>query len=439
MFEDLSARLDGAFARFLSRGVLDDAAIAEGMREVRRALLEADVHYQVAKDFCARVAEKAKGEEFARSIRPGQLVVKIVHDELVELLGGAHAPLVEAKQPPTIIVVVGLQGSGKTTTAGKLARLLGKRGRRPMLVAADVHRPAAIDQLETLGRQLGLPVVADRDEKRAERIVEAGLARARAEKANAVLIDTAGRLHVDEEMMAEVERVVAAARPTETLLVADGMAGQDAVRVAEAFAARLPLTGIVLTKMDGDARGGAALSIHAVTGLPIKFVGMGERLDALEPFHPDRMAGRILDRGDVVTLVERAQEAIDVEEAAGLEEKVGKHGRFDLEDFLVAMKQIKRMGPLEGILGMLPGVGKQLKGADVDPDRMKRVEAIVLSMTPAERRNPKILDGSRRKRIARGSGTSVQEVNRLLKQFGQMNRMMKQIQGTFGRKLKLGR
>jgi signal recognition particle subunit SRP54 len=439
MFEDLSARLDGAFARFRSRGVLDDAAIAEGMREVRRALLEADVHYQVAKDFCARVAEKAKGAEVARSIRPGQLVVKIVHDELVELLGGAHAPLAEAKQPPTTIVVVGLQGSGKTTTAGKLARLLGQRGRRPLLVAADVHRPAAIDQLETLGRQLGLTVVADRGEKRAERIVEAGLARAREEKSNAVVIDTAGRLHVDEEMMAEVERVVAAARPTETLLVADGMAGQDAVRVAEAFGARLPLTGVVLTKMDGDARGGAALSIHAVTALPIKFVGVGERLDALEPFHPDRMAGRILDRGDVVTLVERAQGAIDVEEAAKLEEKVGTRGRFDLEDFLVAMKQIKRMGPLDGLLGMIPGMGKQLKGADVDPDRMKRVEAIVLSMTPAERRNPKILDGRRRKRIAKGSGTSVQEVNRLLKQFAEMNKMMKQLQGMMGRKLKLGR
>jgi signal recognition particle subunit SRP54 len=435
MFDELSVKLDGAFARFRGRGILDETMIAEGMREVRRALLEADVHFRVAKEFCARVEEKGRGQEVARSVTPAQQVIKIVHDELVELLGGAHAPLREAKQPPTVIVLAGLQGSGKTTTAGKLALALQKRNRRPLLVAADVYRPAAIDQLETLGRQLDVPVVADRDEKKVERLAERGIARAREERRNVVIIDTAGRLHVDEEMMAELERVFAAAEPDEALLVADGMTGQDAVRIAETFRQRLPLTGVILTKLDGDARGGAALSIHSVTGLPIKYVGMGERLEALEPFHPDRMAGRILDRGDVVSLVERAQEAIDQDEAVKLEDKLGRRGQFDLDDFLTAMKQLKRMGPLEGILGMLPGVGKQLKGAKVDPDRMKKSEAIVLSMTAAERRNPKILNGSRRKRIARGSGTTVQEVNQLLKQFAEMNKMMKQLKGTFGPKL----
>jgi signal recognition particle subunit SRP54 len=409
--------------------VLDDEMIAEGMREVRRALLEADVNYRVAKEFCGRVEERARGRDVARSITPAQQVVKIVHDELVELLGGAHAPLVQAKQPPTVIVLAGLQGSGKTTTAAKLAARLAREGRRPLLVAADVHRPAAIEQLETLGGRLDVPVVADRDGRPPEAIVGDAVERARAERRNVVIVDTAGRLHVDDEMMRELERVVSAADPHELLLVADGMTGQDAVRSAEAFRARLPLTGVVLTKLDGDARGGAALSIHAVTGLPIKLIGVGEKPDGLEPFHPERMAGRILDRGDVVTLVEKAQEAFDESEAAGLEGKVGRRGKFDLEDFLVAMRQIRRMGPLDGLLGLLPGVGKQLRGVEVDPDRLKRIEAIVLSMTPEERRHPKVLNGSRRKRIARGSGTTVQEVNRLLKQFEEMNRMMKQLRG----------
>ena len=429
MFDELSAKLDGAFARFRSRGVLDDEMIAEGMREVRRALLEADVNYRVAKEFCARIEERARGRDVARSITPAQQVVKIVHDELVGLLGGAHAPLVLAKQPPTVIVLAGLQGSGKTTTAAKLAARLGREGRRPLLVAADVHRPAAIEQLETLGRRLGVPVVSDREERPPEGIVEDAVALARSERRNVVIVDTAGRLHVDDEMMRELERVVSAADPHELLLVADGMTGQDAVRSAEAFRARLPLTGVVLTKLDGDARGGAALSIHSVTGLPIKLIGVGEKADGLEPFHPERMAGRILDRGDVVTLVEKAQEAFDEGDAAGLEEKVGRRGKFDLDDFLAAMRQIRRMGPLDGLLGLLPGVGKQLRGVEVDPDRLKRIEAIVLSMTPDERRHPKVLNGSRRKRIARGSGTTVQEVNRLLKQLEEMNRMMKQLRG----------
>ncbi|MDX1660818.1 MAG: signal recognition particle protein [Gemmatimonadota bacterium] len=438
MFEDLSAKLDGAFARFKSRGILDEQMIDEGMREVRRALLEADVNYKVAKEFCARVGEKAKGEEVAQSITPAQQVIKIVHDELVDLLGGANAPLAESKQPPTVIVLAGLQGSGKTTTAGKLAHRLMKRNRRPLMVAADVYRPAAIDQLETLGRELDVPVVADRGETDVTKIARQGIDRAREQKRNVVIVDTAGRLHVDEAMMDELARVVETTEPAETILVADGMTGQDAVRIAETFHGRFPLTGVILTKMDGDARGGAALSIHSVTGLPIKFVGTGERLEALEPFHPDRMADRILDRGDVVSLVERAQEAIDEEEAGKLEEKLGRKGQFDLEDFLTAMKQIKRMGPLENLLGMLPGM-KKMKDVEVDPDRLKRIEAIVLSMTPQERRHPKILDGSRRKRIARGSGTSVQEVNRLMKQFRQMNKMMKQMKGMFGSNALLGR
>ncbi len=438
MFEDLSAKLDGAFARFKSRGILDEKMIDEGMREVRRALLEADVNYKVAREFCARVGEKAKGEKVARSITPGQQVIKIVHQELIDLLGGANAPLSESKQPPTVIVLAGLQGSGKTTTAGKLAHRLMKRNRRPLLVAADVYRPAAIDQLETLGRQLDVPVFSERGETDVTKIARRGIDRARETKRNVVIVDTAGRLHVDESMMDELQRVVEATGPAETILVADGMTGQDAVRIAETFHGRVPLTGVILTKMDGDARGGAALSIHSVTGLPIKFVGTGERLEALEPFHPDRMADRILDRGDVVSLVERAQEAIDEEEAGELEEKLGRKGQFDLEDFLTAMKQIKRMGPLENLLGMLPGT-KQLKDVEVDPDRMKRIEAIVLSMTPQERRHPKILDGSRRKRIARGSGTTVQEVNQLMKQFGQMNKMMKRMKGMFGRNALFGR
>ncbi len=424
MFDDLSARLDGAFARFKTKTVLDDAMIAEGMREVRRALLEADVHYQVARDFCARVEEKARGREVARSITPGQQVIKIVHEELVSLLGGADAPLGASRQPPSVYVLAGLQGSGKTTTAAKLARRLQQQGRRPLLAACDPRRPAAIDQLETLGAKLDVPVVADRGEPRAERIAAAAVEHARAERRDVVIVDTAGRLHVDDELMDELGLVVAAVQPVETLLVADAMTGQDAVRMAEAFRTRVSLTGIVLTKLDGDARGGAALSIHAVTGLPIKLVGTGERLEALEPFHPDRMADRILDRGDVVTLVERAQEAIDPAAAERLEKKLGKRGKFDFDDFLSAMRQIRRMGPLQGILGLVPGIGKQLKNVDVDPRRLGRVEAMVLSMTPTERKNPKILDGSRRKRIALGSGTSVQEVNQLLKQLDQMNTMM---------------
>jgi signal recognition particle subunit SRP54 len=439
MFDDLSTKLEGAFARFRSRGVLSEEMIADGMREVRRALLEADVHYRVAGEFCARVEERARGQEVARSVTPAQKVIKIVHDELIAVLGGAPAPLAESNRPPTVIVLAGLQGSGKTTTAAKLARQLQKRNRKPLLVAADVYRPAAIDQLEALGHQLSVPVVADRDEDRVERLAKRGIEKAGEIPCDAVIVDTAGRLHVDDVMMEDLLRVVNAVDPDETLLVADGMTGQDAVRIVETFHQRVDLTGVILTKLDGDTRGGAALSIHGVTGLPIKFVGVGERLDGLEPFHPDRMAGRILDRGDVVALVERAEEAIGAEEAERLGRKVSSKRPFDLEDMLAALRQVQRMGPIEGLLGLMPGVGKALKGVEVDPKRLVRIEAIILSMTPDERRRPKILNGSRRKRIARGSGTTVQEVNQLLRQFGQMNKMMKQFSGKLGKNLLLGR
>ncbi len=430
MFEDLSEKLEGAFRRLKSRGVLDEAVIAEGLREIRRALLEADVNYKVVKDFLARVEERAKGRQVLRSVSPGQQVVKIVHEELVELLGSRARGLELAGRRPAVVMLVGLQGSGKTTTAAKLAQRLKREGRTPLLVAADVYRPAAVDQLRTLGAQLGIPVHAEPGESDVPAIVERGLESARAGGRGVVILDTAGRLHVDEEMMAELVTVAERARPSETLLVADGMTGQDAVNVAERFDRDLALTGIVLTKMDGDARGGAALSIRAVTGKPIKFLGTSERLDGLEPFHPDRLAGRILQMGDVLTLVERAQTAVEEDDARALEDKLKKRGELDLEDFLRSMKQIQRLGPLESILKLLPGVNaRALKEMRVDPGRIKQAEAIVLSMTPAERRNPRILNGSRRKRIARGSGTSVPDVNRLLKQFGEMNKTLKMLRG----------
>jgi signal recognition particle subunit SRP54 len=430
MFEDLSEKLDGAFRRLRSRGILDEAAIAEGLREIRRALLEADVNYKVVKDFLARVEERAKGQQVLRSVSPGQQVVKIVHDELVELLGTRARGLELSGRRPAVVMLVGLQGSGKTTTAAKLAQRLKREGRTPLLVAADVYRPAAVDQLRTLGAQVGVPVHAEPRETDVPGIVERGLSAARAGGRGVVILDTAGRLHADDEMMAELVTVAERARPVETLLVADGMTGQDAVNVAQRFDRDLTLSGIVLTKMDGDARGGAALSIRAVTGKPIKFLGTSERLDGLEPFHPDRLAGRILQMGDVLTLVERAQATVDEEDARALETKLQKRGELDLEDFLRSMKQLQRLGPLESVLKLLPGVNtRALKDLRADPGRIKQAEAIVLSMTPGERRNPRILNGSRRKRIARGSGTSVADVNRLLKQFGEMNKMLKAFRG----------
>jgi signal recognition particle subunit SRP54 len=434
MFDELSEKLDGVLGRFKQRGLLTESTIDEGLREIRRALLEADVNFQLAREFLERVRERAVGEQVLRSVKPGEQVVKIVHDELVQLLGQDRHGLETAAVGPTVILLVGLQGSGKTTTAAKLARRLGREGKKPLLAALDVNRPAAIDQLETLGEQITVPVFSDRSEKDVGVLAERAVERARSERHRVLILDSAGRLQIDASLMDELRRVKAVAEPTEILLVADAMTGQEAVRIAEGFNEALGLTGVVLTKMDGDARGGAALSIKGMTGVPIKFIGVGERPDALDVFDPNRMADRILQRGDVVGLVERAQQTFDVAEAERLQKKVGEEGRFDLEDFLGALRQMQKLGPLEGLLGMLPGVDKKmLKNAKVDPKRLKHIEAIILSMTLQERAKPQILNGSRRARIARGSGRSVQEVNQLMKQFQQMQKMMKQM-----RKMGLG-
>jgi signal recognition particle subunit SRP54 len=395
-------------------------------------LLEADVNFQLTREFLERVEKKAVGVSALRTVSPGQQLVKIVHDELATMLGERREGLKMSTVPPTVVMMVGLQGSGKTTTAAKLARKLKSDGRTVRMIAADVYRPAAIDQLETLARQVEVPIYLDRDSKDVVKIARKGVEEARRARERVVIIDTAGRLQIDDEMMAELERLKEAVRPDEILFVADGMTGQDAVRIAKGFNDALGITGVVLTKMDGDARGGAALSIHGVTGKPIKFIGVGERIDALEEFYPERMAGRILQMGDIVTLVEKAQETFDEEESKRLEKKVRKEG-LDLEDFLVTMKQIQKLGPLEGLLKMIPGVNsKMIKQANTDPRRMRHVEAIVLSMTPAERKQPSIINGTRRLRIARGSGRPVSEVNRLLQQFREMQKMMKRM-GSGGR------
>ena len=425
MFDELSEKLEATFARLRGRGVLTEADIKEGLREVRRVLLEADVNFQLTREFLERVEAAAIGANTVRSVSPAQQLVKIVHDELTNMLGERREGLRMNSVPPTVVLMVGLQGSGKTTTAGKLARKLKAEGRPTRLVAADVYRPAAIDQLETVGKQVGVPVHVDRGTTDVVRIARGGIELARRERDRVVIVDTAGRLQIDEEMMDELRRLKEAVRPDEILLVADGMTGQDAVRIAQGFDQALDVTGVVLTKMDGDARGGAALSIYGVLKKPIKFIGVGEKLEALEDFYPERMAGRILQMGDIVTLVEKAQGAFDEAEAKKLEKKVRKEG-MDLEDFLGAMRQIQKLGPLEGLLKMLPGVNsKMLKQANTDPKRMKHVEAIILSMTPAERKNPSLLNGSRRLRIARGSGRPISEVNRLLEQFRDMQKLMK--------------
>lgn len=428
MFEELSDKLSGVLDRFKQRGVLTEPMIKEGLREVRRVLLEADVHYQLARDFLAKVEERALGEKVLRSVAPGQQIVKIVHDELVTLLGETREGLKVAPVGPTVILLVGLQGSGKTTTAAKLAKRLAREGKGPMLAALDVYRPAAIDQLEALGKQVGVPVFAERGERDVVKLAKRALEQANAGRHRVLILDSAGRLQIDAELMDELKRVQAAVKPTETLLVVDGMIGQEAVRVAQGFNEALTLSGVVLTKLDGDARGGAALSVRGATGVPIKFVGIGERPDGLDVFDPHRMADRILQRGDVVGLVERAQQAFDQDEAKRLERKVAKEGKFDLDDFLVAMRQLQKLGPLEGLLKMIPGVnGKMLKQANADPRKMLHIEAIILSMTPQERQRPELLNGSRRARIARGSGRPVQEINRLMDQFKQMQKMMKQM------------
>jgi signal recognition particle subunit SRP54 len=425
VFDTLSNRLQGALGDLRKRGKLDEEAISRAMREVRLALLEADVNFEVVRDFTARVRERAVGQEVLKSVTPGQQVVKIVHEELTALMGSGDSRLAFAARPPSVILLAGLQGSGKTTAAAKLALLLRKEGRSAGLVAADLQRPAAIDQLEQLGHEIDVPVFS---EERADPVaaVTNGLEHAREQALDAVILDTAGRLHVDEELMDELAAVRDATRPTNVLLVLDSMTGQDAVRVAEAFAERVAFDGIVLTKLDGDARGGAALSVKAVTGKPVKLVSVGERLDQLEYFHPDRMASRILGMGDVLTLVEKAEAAVEEDEAKDIEKRM-LQGEFTFDDFLRSYKMLRRMGPLQGVLKLIPGVGNLDGLEEVDERQMSRVEAIVLSMTPQERRFPHVIDGSRRQRIAKGSGTTVQQVNQLLEARKQMAKMMKQL------------
>lgn len=425
MFEDLSSRLESVLRKVRGKGKLNEKNVADSLKEIRRALLEADVNYKVVKKFIADVQEKAVGEEVLKSITPGQQIVKIVHDELVKLMGQSHSEIKTAGIPPTVIMLCGLQGSGKTTFSGKLAAYMRKKGRRPMLAAADVYRPAAKKQLEVVGKSLNVPVYSD-DSTDALAICKSALKQAREQSCDLLILDTAGRLHVDAELMDELRQIKKAVGPHEILFIADGMTGQDAVNTAKEFVDTLDFDGVVLTKMDGDARGGAALSIRAVTDRPIKFLSVGEKLDALEVFHPDRLASRILGMGDVVSLVEKAQENIDIEKAEQLEKKLLKN-QFNLEDFYDQLQQIKKMGPLENLLGMIPGVGKQLKNVQLDDNAFGRVEAIINSMTLKERRKPEIINGSRRKRIARGSGTRVQDVNQLLKQFNEMKKMMKRM------------
>jgi signal recognition particle subunit SRP54 len=436
MLGTLSENLTAALKKLSGRGVLTEADVKDGLREIRRVLLEADVSYELTREFIERVREKAVGLDTIKAVSPGQQLVKIVYDELVVLLGEKQVPLVFASVPPTVILLVGLQGSGKTTTAAKLAARLKREQKAPFLVAADVYRPAAEEQLRQLGKRIGVAVFGPTDHEAAvptdgkdvAALVEAGIAAASKARARTVLVDTAGRLQIDDEMMAELAGLKEALQPQEVLLIADAMTGQDAVRIAKGFHEALGITGVVLTKLDGDARGGAALSVHGVTGAPIKYVGIGEQLDALDTFDPVRMTGRILERGDIVGLVERAQRAVSTEDAERLAKKATSKKGMDLEDFLVAMKQVKGMGPLDGLLGLLPGMNaKLLKQAKAEPKRMGHVEAIILSMTPEERRKPKILNGSRRMRIAKGAGRTIQEVNQLLKQYEQMQKMMKRV------------
>ncbi len=423
MFDSLADKLQGVLGDLRKKGKLDEEAISRAMREIRLALLEADVNFTVVRDFVAGVREKALGEDVLKSLTPGQQVVKVVHDELTALMGEGESGLAFSKF--TVILLAGLQGSGKTTTAGKLALLLRNQGRKPGLIAADLQRPAAIDQLEQLGKQIQVPVYRT-DTKDPVEATRSGLERARAEGLDTVIVDTAGRLQIDEELMEELARVRDEAKPTNILLVLDAMTGQEAVNVAQAFDERIAFDGVILTKLDGDTRGGAALSVKAVTGKPIKFASTGEKLDALEVFHPDRMASRILGMGDVLTLIEKAEAAADEDESAELEKQMLK-GQFTFDDFLKAYKMLRRMGPLQGIMKMIPGMKDALGDVEVDENQMGRVEAIVLSMTPQERRSPIVIDGKRRIRIAKGSGATVEQVNQLLEARKQMEKMMKQM------------
>ncbi len=435
MFDNLTGKLQEVFKKLSKRGKLTEADVDEALREVRLALLEADVHFKVVKEFLARVRVRAVGVEVSEALNPAQQVIKIVHEELLTTLGTA-APLDLSGSTPHVVMLVGLQGSGKTTTAAKLAVRLRSTGNRPMLVAADTYRPVAVTQLETLGKQLNVPVYSEGVKTPPPTIVANALRRAKEQSYSAVVLDTAGRLAIDDQMMAELEAIKPIAQPREILLVVDAMTGQDAVRTAEEFHRRVGITGLILTKVDGDARGGAAISVRAVTGVPIKFIGVGEKTDALEVFHPDRMATRILGMGDMLTLIEKAQETFDQEQSAKAAQKM-LEARFDMEDFLQQLKQVKKLGPISGLLDMIPGLGSMKQ--QIDPNEaeesMKQIEAIIHSMTPTERQRPDLIGGSRKRRIARGSGTTVQDVNQLLRQFREMQKMMKMLQSNKGRGL----
>ncbi len=425
MFDALSDKLQAVLSGLRSRGRLDEETISKALREIRLALLEADVNLDVVKEFTSHVRERALGQDVLRSLTPGQQVAKIVHEELTRIMGGGDSRLAFAGRPPTVILLLGLQGSGKTTAAAKLALMLRKEGRSPSLVAADLQRPAAVTQLEQLGRQIQIPVWSSSDGD-AVAAAREGVESARSQGRDVVIVDTAGRHQVDEDLMEELERIAEAIRPTNVLLVLDSMTGQQAVNVAQAFLERVPFDGVVLTKLDGDARGGAALSVKAITGKPVKLASIGEKLDQLEVFHPDRMASRILGMGDVLTLIEKAEAAAGEEDREAMEARL-RQGELSFEDFLASYRMMKKMGPLKGVLSMVPGLGKELKGVEVDENELARVEAIILSMTPAERVSPETIDGSRRRRIAQGSGTSVQQVNQLLNARKQMQKMMKQL------------
>ncbi|MGG4010785.1 signal recognition particle protein [Bacillus smithii] len=428
-FEGLAERLQNTIQKIRGKGKVSEADVKEMMREVRLALLEADVNFKVVKEFVKKVSERAVGQEVMKSLTPGQQVIKVVKEELTELMGGEQSQIAVAKRPPTVVMMVGLQGAGKTTTTGKLANLLRKKyNRKPLLVAADIYRPAAIKQLETLGKQLNMPVFSLGDQVSPVEIAQKAIEKAKEEHYDYVLIDTAGRLHIDENLMEELKQIQSLTKPEEIFLVVDAMTGQDAVNVAQSFDEQLGITGVILTKLDGDTRGGAALSIRSVTGKPIKFAGMGEKMDALEPFHPERMASRILGMGDVLTLIEKAQASVDEEKAKQLEQKI-RTMSFTLDDFLDQLGQVRSMGPLDELLKMIPGMNriKGLNNIQIDEKQISHVEAIIRSMTKEEKEHPEIINSSRRKRIAKGSGTTIQEVNRLLKQFEEMKKMMKQM------------
>lgn len=439
IFEGLSEKLQNSFQKLRSKGRLTESDVKSAMREVKMALLEADVNYKVVKDFVSKVQERSIGEDVMKSLTPGQMVIKIVNEELTSLMGDSQSKLTFSSKPPTVIMMVGLQGAGKTTTSGKLGGYLKKQGKKPLLVACDVYRPAAIKQLEVVGEKLGVEVFQEGTEKSPVDIAKNAIEYAKSHLLDVVIIDTAGRLHIDETLMDELKNIKSAVRPQEILLIVDSMTGQDAVNVSESFNEALGIDGVVLTKMDGDTRGGAALSIRSVTKKPIKFVGMGEKLDNLEPFYPDRMASRILGMGDVMSLIEKAQENLDMEKAKKLETKL-KNSELDFEDFLSQLEQIQKLGSLDSIIGMIPGMGSmkgQLGDMDSKSKEISRIKAIIQSMTVEERRNPKLLNSSRKKRIAAGSGTSVQEINKLVKQFNEMNKLMKSFKNNKGLMSKL--